>query len=112
VSWITLSPKAYRVWQNLTATHFYGDGYIVDFISHSAVRYRDGKHSVTLSAEPVMIEEVGGTSGWVLEVYLHRPLRWDESTDDSVPDEQTILPRIEIALKSKVGRYQFVAEAI
>jgi hypothetical protein len=113
VSWITLSPKAYRTWQNLLATHFHGDGFIVDIISRSAVRYREGSHAITLSTEPLQTKGKKKAE-WMLAVYLHRPLRWDEDSQSVGGEvrEELIVSRIELALKSKVGRYKFVREAI
>jgi hypothetical protein len=112
VSWNTLSPKAYRAWRNFLATHFYGDGFIVDIVSHSAVKYREGSRSITFSTEPLQIK--GKKDDWVLAVYVHRPLKWDGDVEGAVRDDQEelILSRIELALKSKVGRYEMVREAI
>jgi hypothetical protein len=115
VSWITLSPKAYKVWQNLLAIHFRGDGFIVDIISHSAIRYREGARSITLSTEPRQIEDNGKKADWVLAVYVHRPLRWDDAGGGEVSDpaqERSILSRIELALRSKVSKYEFMRDAV
>jgi hypothetical protein len=96
VGWITLSPKAYRWWTNFTATHHYGDGYTVDFISHSAVRYREEARSITLSSEPLTRPHDGGKTDWVLAVYVHRPLKWDEpilgEVTDPVEEETDLMP--------------------
>ncbi len=110
VGWITLSPKAYQWWENLTAIRHRGDGYSVDLIPPSAVRYREAGRSITFSSEPLWQEK----NTFVLAVYIHRPLKWDEPDLGEVSDatqETTILARVETALKAKIGRYELVAQA-
>ena len=113
MGWITLSPKAYRWWQNFTATHYRANGYTVDFISHSAVRYREGERSITFSSEPLDRTFGSGKSNWVLAVYVHRPLTWDEPHPSEITDpaeENAILSRVQTALKSKIGKYELIAQ--
>lgn len=65
--------------------------------------------ALTLSTEPLMMDEKS-KNAWVLEVYVHRPLQWDNPRHGEVTDpveEQLILARVEAGLKAKVGRYQF-----
>ena len=50
---------------------------------------------------------------WVLTVYIHYPLRWDDPPGGEITDadeEQAILSRLEIALKTK-GDYQVTPDA-
>ena len=106
---MALSAKAYKWLQDLTAQHFRGEGYVIDIISHSAVRYREASRTITLSTEPLMMDEKS-KNAWVLEVYVHRPLQWDNPSHGEVTDpveEELILARVEAGLKAKVGRYQF-----
>ena len=106
---MALSAKAYRWLQDITAQHFRREGYVIDIIGHSAIRYRESSRSITLSTEPLMIDE-RGKKAWVLEVYVHRPLQWDDQDHAEVTDpveEELILARVEAGLKAKVGRYQF-----
>ena len=107
---MALSPKTYRWFQDITAQHFHGEGYVIDIISHSAVRYREAARTITLSTEPLMAEDEKHGKGWVLEVYVHRPLQWDHPSQGEVTDpleEELILARVEEGLKAKVGKYRF-----
>lgn len=104
--------KLYRVWRDLTAIGFHGHGYKVDFASNgAAVKYHEGSRSITLSSEPV----AQGGAQWMLDVYIHRALKWDSPSEEEVTDtaqEELILSRVEAALKAKIGKYRFVREAI
>jgi hypothetical protein len=114
VSWLTLSAKGYRKWQELIADHFYGDGYVIDIISHSAIRYREGGRSTTLSTEPLMRSTDSDRKEWILRVYVRHPLKWDglDQPGISIAQERLILGRIEQGLKAKSKSYELVAEAI
>ena len=113
------SLKAYRAWKKWTAIPFRSPGYRVDFASDgAAVTYREGSHSMRFNSEPVLLVE-NGEKQWVLEVYVHRPLRWDTEEEEEVGEEITdtsreemILSRVETALKAKIGRFRFVREAV
>jgi hypothetical protein len=107
---MALSPKAYQWLKDVTAQHFRGEGYVIDIISHSAVRYREATRAITLSTEPLMVGDEKQKQGWVLEVYVHRPLQWDNPSQGEVTDpleEELILARVEEGLKAKVGKYRF-----
>ncbi|MGA9963848.1 MAG: Imm74 family immunity protein [Terriglobales bacterium] len=107
---MALSAKAYRWLKDITAQHFRGEGYVIDIITPSAVRYREATRTITLSTEPLMMNDQKDKKGWVLEVYVHRPLQWDNPNQGEVADpveEALILARVEAGLKAKVGRYQF-----
>ena len=115
----SLSLKAYRAWREWTAIPFRGQGYRVDFASNgAAVTYREGPHSITFSSEPVLRVE-DGEKHWVLDVCIHRPLRWDNEEKEEIEEEITdnsreemILSRVETALKAKIGRFRFVRESV
>ena len=112
---MSLSLKAYRAWRKWTAIPFRGQGYRVDFASNgAAVTYREDPHSITFSSEPVLRVE-GGEKNWVLDVCIHRPLRWDNEQEEEITDtsrEQMILSRVETALTAKNGRFRFVRESV
>jgi hypothetical protein len=107
---MALSPKTYRWFQDITAQHFRGEGYVIDIIGHSAVRYREASRTITLSTEPLTLDDEKHNKGWVLEVYVHRPLQWDNRSQGEVTDllqEELILARVEEGLKANVGKYRF-----
>ena len=108
MSWHTSSPDAYREWLERLAIHYSGDGYAVEFLSPSAVKYLERGRSITFSSEPLARTLSDGKTSWVLTVYIHYPLRWDDPPGEEITDakeEQAILFRLETALKAK-GDYQ------
>jgi len=78
MSWQTLSPDADRRWLARLAIRYSGNGYAVEFFSHSAVKYIEHDRSITFSSEPLARTFDNGKSHWVLTVYIHYPLRWDD----------------------------------
>ena len=114
MTWNTLPPDAYRRWKERLAIRYSGDGYAVDFLSPSAVKYHQGGRSITFSSEPLARTLRDGKTRWVLTVYVHRPLRWDESDGREITgadEEQAILSRLETALKAKIGDYELARDA-
>jgi len=96
-----LSSDAYRLWQQLWAVRYSGDGYAVEFLSHSAVKYLEHGRSITFSSEPLARTLSDGETRWVLMVHIHYPLRWDDPHGGEITDadeEQAILSRLETAL--------------
>ena len=115
MTWNTLSPDAYRRWQERLAIRYSGDGYAVNFVSHSAVKYVQGDKSITFSSEPLARTLSDGKTRWVLTVYVHCPLTWDGSDGGEITDadeEQAILSRLETALKAKIGDYELARNAV
>lgn len=91
-----------------------GDGYAVDILSHSAVKYLQGGRSITFSSEPLARTSRDGKARWVLTLYVRRPLRWDDSEGREITDadeERAILSRVETALKAKIGDYELARDA-
>lgn len=87
----------------------------MDFVSHSAVRYREDSLTITFSSEPLSHISDDGKVRWVLTVYVHYPLRWDNPDGTEVQgkeQEHTILSRVETALKEKIGDYEMAPLAI
>jgi len=71
-----------------------------------------GERSITFSSEPLDRAFGSGKSNWVLAVYVHRPLTWDEPHPSEITDpaeENAILSRVQTALKSKIGKYELIA---
>ena len=107
--------RKYRKFQDRWALRYSGDGYSVDFVSHSAVRYREDSHSITFSSEPLSRISVDGKTQLVLTVYVHYPLRWDNPDGTEIQDreqERTILSRLETALKEQIGDYEITPLAV
>jgi hypothetical protein len=114
VTWNILPKDAYRRWKERLAIRYSGDGYAVEFLSHSAVRYLQSGRSITFSSEPLARTLSDGKTHWVLTVYVHRPLRWDDPDGGEITDadaEQAILSRLETALKTKEGEYEITRDA-
>lgn len=90
-----------------------GDGYLIEIISPSTVRYREEGRTLTLSTEPLMHDSHGHKRKWILAVYVPRPLKWDERADLAMnPSEaDRVMARIEEGLKKKVGLYEIVDRA-
>ena len=110
----TLSSDAYRRWQQLWAVRYSGDGYAVEFVSYSGVRYLENDRSMTFSSEPLARTSDDGKTSWVLTVYIRRPLRWDDPDGGEITDadeEEAILSRLETALKAKIGEYELTRDA-
>jgi len=114
MSWHTLSANAYRRWLERLALRYSGDGYTVEFLSHSAVKYVEHDRSITFSSEPFARTLSNGKTRWVLTVYIHYPLRWDDPNGGEITDadeERAILSRLETALKTKKGEYEITPAA-
>ena len=115
MAWNTLSADAYRKFKDRWAVRYLGDGYSVDFVSHSAVRYREDDRSITFPSEPLSRISRDGKPRLVLTVYVHYPLRWDKPDGTEVQnseEEKTILSRLETALKDKIGDYEMTPLAL
>ena len=65
-----------------------GDGYSVDFISYSAVLYREDSRSIRFSSEPLSRISGDGKTRLVLTVYVHYPLRCDKPDGTEVQDRE------------------------
>ena len=113
MSWHTLLPDAYRRWLERLAIRYSGHGYAVEFLSHSAVKYLEHGRSITFSSEPFARTLRDGETRWILTVYIHYPLRWDDPHGGEIIDadeEQAILSRLKIALTTK-GDYEVAPDA-
>jgi hypothetical protein len=113
MTWQTLPPDAYRRWLERLAIRYSGDGYTVEFLSHSAVKYIEHGRSITFSSEPLTRTLSDGKTHWVLTVHIHYPLRWDDPDGGEITDadkEQAILSRLETVLKAK-GKYELTPHA-
>jgi hypothetical protein len=92
-----------------SAKRIQGDGYVIEIISPSTVKYREGERTLTLSTEPLMHDNNGDKHGWTLVVYVQQPLKWDEPAMVMSPSEaDRVMARIQEGLNKKVGRYDFV----
>ena len=113
MTWNTLSPEAYRQWQQRFAVRYAGDCYAVEFVSNSAVRYLENDRSMTFSCEPLARTSGDGKTSWILTVYIRRPLRWDDVDREITyaDEEQAVLSRLETALKAKIGDYKLTPDA-
>ena len=106
--------QQYRRWVERLAIRYSGDGYAVVFPSRSAVKYLQSGRSITFSSEPLQQTLSDGKTHWVLTVYVHRPLRWDDPDGEEITDadeEKAILSRLETALKSKKSNYEITRDA-
>ena len=102
------SAERYRRWKELTARHYRGKGFIVDFLSYTDVRYREGTRSITLSSEISKMESAG-KERLGLAVYVPEPLRWDGGEELANANEQRlILSRLEAALQAKAAPYRML----
>jgi hypothetical protein len=80
---------------------------VIDFLSYTEVRYREGSRSITFSAE--IIEDKGHPKRWGLAVYIPQQLRWDngdQSEAIAASKKRLILSRLGTALKAKVDFYR------
>ncbi len=102
--------KWYDWLKNTSAKRVQGDGYIIEVVSPSTVRYREGERTLTLSTEPLMQDSHGQKRKWILAVYVQRPLKWDGRANLVVSPSEAdrVMARIEEGLKKKVGRYEIV----
>src|SRR5260370_9116075 len=96
--------KWYDWLKNTSAKRVQGDGYIIEVVSPSTVRHREGERTLTLSTEPLMQDSHGQKRKRLLAVYVQRPLNWHGGANLVVsPSEAAqVLATIQDALKKKL----------